>query len=174
MGIFTALSFVLTFLEFPVFPGSPASFLKLDFSNVFVLIGGFSLGVVPGVIILTVKEALCLLKSTTLVGQLANLLIGLCYIIVPLVLYKVKRTFLTAVIGMIIGVFLQSGMSLWVNYYVNYPLFLGGAPFVLSESSVEFFKNTWWFILIFNVIKAISTALITLLLYKRVKRLISF
>ena len=35
LGIFTALSFVLTYLEFPIFPA--ANFLKLDFSNVFVL-----------------------------------------------------------------------------------------------------------------------------------------
>lgn len=172
IGIFTALSFALTFLEFPIFPAAP--FLKLDFSNVFVLIGGFSLGTVPGIIILIVKEALCLLKSSTVVGQLANVIIGLCYVLVPFILYKVKRTFPMAVVGMAVGVLLQSGTSLLVNYYVNYPLFLGSVPFVPNAQTIEFFKQTWWAILSFNVIKAVSTAVITLILYKRVKGLLNF
>lgn len=168
MGIFTALSFILTYLEFPIFPATP--FLKLDFSNVFVLIGGFSLGTIPGVIILTVKEALCLLKSTTVVGQLANLCIGLFYILVPLILYKYKRNFKTAIIGLVIGVLLQAVSSLIVNYFVNFPLYTGGMIFVPNEITKSMFKDTWVFILLFNVIKSISTAIITLLLYKRVKQ----
>ena len=168
MGIFTALSFVLTYAEFPIFPN--VDFLKLDFSNVFVLIGGFSLGAIPGVIILTIKEALCLLKSTTLVGQLANLLIGLAYILVPLILYKYKRSFKTAVLGLLIGVVLQSSLSLLINYYVNYPLYISGVIFLTTPATNAFFETTWVFILLFNVIKAVSTAVITLLLYKRVKK----
>lgn len=168
MGIFTALSFALTYLEFPIFPATP--FLKLDFSNVFVLIGGFSLGAIPGVMILMVKEALCLIKSSTVVGQLANLVIGLGYILVPLILYKYKRTFKTAIIGLVIGVVLQSITSLAVNYYVNYPLYMGSFMFVPTQLTISTFNSTWVFILLFNVIKAVSTAIITLLLYKRVKK----
>ncbi len=163
MGIFTALSFALTFLEFPIFPVAP--FLKLDFSNVFVLIGGFSLGTIPGIIILVVKEALCLLKSSTVVGQLANVLIGLSYILVPLVLYRYKRSFITAIIGLAIGSVLMSGISLPVNRYINFPLY--GAP-------DKVFVSLWIFVFLFNLIKSFSTAIITVLLYKRVKKLLSF
>lgn len=172
MGIFTALSFALTFFEFPIFPATP--FLKLDFSNVFVLIGGFSLGTVPGIIILAVKEALCLLKSSTIVGQIANLLIGLFYILVPFILYKYKRNFKTAIIGLIIGIVLQSMGSLLVNYYINYPFFMGSVPFVLNTLSKTMFAKTWIYVLLFNLIKAVSTAILTLLLYKRVKKVLSF
>ena len=163
MGIFTALSFALTFLEFPIFPVAP--FLKLDFSNVFVLIGGFSLGTIPGVIILLVKEALCLLKSSTLVGQLANVLIGLSFTLVPFICYGLKRNFKTAVISLIIGAFLMSGISLPVNRYINFPLY--GAP----DSA---FISLWGFVLLFNVIKSVSTVILTLLLYKRVKKILNF
>ncbi len=163
MGIFTALSFALTFIEFPIFPITP--FLKLDFSNVFVLIGGFSLGTIPGVIILVVKESLCLLKSSTVVGQLANLIIGLCFTLVPFILYDLKRTFFRVIIGLLIGVLLMSSMSLVVNRYINFPLY--GAP----DSA---FLSMWHFVLFFNLIKSVTISVITLLLYKRVKGLIKF
>ena len=163
MGIFTALSFALTFFEFPIFPMAP--FLKLDFSNVFVLIGGFSLGVIPGIIILIVKEALCLLKTTTVVGQLANVIIGLFYIVVPFVLYSKKRVFKSAILGLIIGTLLTSFISLFVNRYINFPLY--GAP-----DSV--FLQMWHIVLLFNLIKATLVSLITLVLYKRVKQIINF
>lgn len=163
MGIFTALSFALTFIEFPIFPLAP--FLKLDFSNVFVLIGGFSLGTIPGVIILIVKEALCLLKSSTVVGQLANVLIGLCFTLVPFILYDLKRTFKRVIIGLLIGVLLMSFISLPVNRYINFPLY--GAP----DSA---FIGLWHFVLLFNLIKSVAVSLVTLLLYKRVKGLLNF
>lgn len=163
LGIFTALSFVLTFFEFPIFP--PAPFLKLDFSNVFVLIGGFSLGTVHGVIILVVKEALCLLKTSTVVGQLANVIIGLCYALIPFLLYDGERTFKRALFGLILGSALMSLASLPVNRYINFPLY--GAPDAM-------FLSLWGYVLVFNLIKAIVLSLLTLILYKRIKLLINF
>ena len=141
IAIFTALSFVLTFFEFPIFPQAP--FLKLDFSNVFVLIGGFSLGTIPGVIILVAKELLCLLKTSTVVGQLANVLIGLFYVVAPFVIYQHKRTFKGALVGLIIGGVLGTVMSLPINRFINFPLYMGGAPFVLTEISINAFKSFW-------------------------------
>jgi riboflavin transporter FmnP len=163
LGIFTALSYVLTFFEFPIFPATP--FLKLDFSNLFVLIGGFSLGTVHGVIILVVKETLCLIKSSTVVGQLANVIIGLCYALIPLLLYGGKKTFKRALIGLIIGSITMSLASLPVNRYINFPLY--GAP----DSA---FLSLWGYVFAFNLIKAISLSILTIILYKKVKGLLNF
>ncbi len=163
LGIFTALSFVLTFFEFPIFPAT--TFLKLDFSNVFVLIGGFSLGTVHGIVILVVKEALCLLKTSTVVGQLANVIIGLCYVLIPFLLYDKKRNFKRALLGLILGSVLMSLASLPVNRYINFPLY--GAPDFM-------FLSLWGYVLFFNLIKSIVLSLLTLILYKRIKILINF
>ena len=57
-GIFAALAFVVSFLEFSVFPGTGASFLKLDFSLVLVLLAGFIFGPVSGVTTAAIKELL--------------------------------------------------------------------------------------------------------------------
>ena len=163
IGIFTAISFVLTYIEFPLFPQAP--FLKLDFSNVFVLIGGFSLGPVSGIIILIAKEALCLIKTSTVVGQLANLLIGFVYVIVPFILYLKKRTFSMAVVGLIIGSIIHTCVALLVNKYVNFPLY--GLP-------RESYESLRVIILLFNFIKSVAVSVLTLVLYKRVKRIINF
>ena len=163
MGIFSALSFVLTYLEFPIFVAVP--FLKLDFSNLFVLIGGFSLGTIPGVIILIVKEALCLLKSTTVVGQLANLILGLSYVLLPFIVYEYKKSFKRAIYGLSLGCLLTSFISLLVNRYINFPLY---------GASDSMFLSVWGYILAFNAIKSIAITVVTLLLYKRVKSIINF
>ena len=161
MGIFTAISFALTYVEIPMF----LPFLKLDFSNVFVLIGGFSLGTVPGIIILIMKEILCLLKTTTVVGQLANVIIGLSYLIVPFLLYDKKRSIEIAILGLVIGTIIQSIASLPVNAFINFPLY---------GADMAYFKDVWYFILAFNAIKGLSVSFLTLLLYKRVKVLLNF
>lgn len=161
MGIFTAISFALTYVEIPMF----LPFLKLDFSNVFVLIGGFSLGTLPGVIILVLKEVLCLLKTTTVVGQLANVIMGLSYIIVPFLLYNKKRSIEVAILGLVIGTVIASIVSLPVNAFINFPLY---------GASLSYFEEVWYFILAFNAIKGLSVSVLTMLIYKRVKFLLNF
>ena len=53
MAIFVALSYVVSILDFPIFPS--AGFLQLDFGNVFIALIAFLLGPIEGVIV-------CLLK----------------------------------------------------------------------------------------------------------------
>lgn len=163
IALFTAISFLITFLEFPIFPAAP--FLKLDFSNVLVLIGGFALGPWCGIVILVVKTLLCLLlKGFNYVGELANLIIGLGFILPPLIIYTKDKTFKRAMLGMCIGCVAQIVLALFSNAYILYPFY--GLNF-------EAFKNTFVFIILFNLIKGVSVCLITSLLYKKVRRIFS-
>ena len=73
-----ALAFVLMFFEFPL-PFLAPSFYELDFSEVPVLIGTFSMGPLAGVAIEALKILLKLLfkgTSTFYVGDFANFIIG--------------------------------------------------------------------------------------------------
>ncbi|MBR2376225.1 MAG: ECF transporter S component [Clostridia bacterium] len=160
IAIFTAIAYIISYLEFPIFPTAP--FLKLDFSNVFILIGGFALGPIPGVIILIAKEALCLLKTSTVVGQLANLLIGLSYILLPILVYHFKKGIKTVIITLSVSTVLQVVVGLLVNRFINFPLY--GLP-------VETFYSLFTVILLFNLIKAVVISVLTILLYKRIKKL---
>ena len=74
MGIFVALSYVVSFLEIPM-PLFGAEFLKLDFGNVFIVLISFLLGPVEGVLVCLLKEGLrCLTSSSMCAGELANFL----------------------------------------------------------------------------------------------------
>lgn len=102
IALLSALAYVVTFLEFPIFPAAP--FLKLDFSAVFVLLGGFMYGPVTAVVISGVKELLSLLDTQTAgVGELANFLLTFSFIIVPTFVYRYKKGIKTVCITLAVG-----------------------------------------------------------------------
>ena len=160
LALLTALAYVVTFLEFPIFPAAP--FLQLDFSNVFVLLGGFLYGPLAAVIISLLKECLSLLDSgTNFVGEIANFLINFAFYIVPTVVYRYKKGLKWVIPMLVIGTILQVAASLPVNRYINFPLFMG-------DGAASSFAALWWYIILFNLIKGAAVSLVTILLYKRV------
>ena len=169
MAVFAALSFVTYLLEIPIFASTPASFLKLDLSNVFVMLAGFMYGPIPAVIVLVIKEVIHIFVGTTMgVGELANIIITLCYVLLPSILYYYKKGFLTVILGLLGGCIIQTGVSLLVNKYINFPFFMSGVPFKPTEVSEAIFSNLWIYVLSFNAIKSVAVSALTILLYKRV------
>jgi hypothetical protein len=74
-GLLAAISTGLRFLEtpLPLLPG----FLKLDFSNIPAMIGGFALGPIAGTAILFIKNLIYLPFSSTMgVGEIADFVIS--------------------------------------------------------------------------------------------------
>ena len=172
MAVFSALSFVIYLLEIPIFAGTPASFLELDFSNVFVMLAGFMYGPIPAIIITAVKEAIHIsVGSTGGVGELANFIITSAFVIVPSVVYRYKKGFKTVIITLIIACLLQTGVSLLVNKFINFPFFMGSIPFVPNEISNKMFSMLWGYVLAFNLIKSVAISVVTILLYKKVSYL---
>ena len=165
VAVFAALSFVVSFLEFPIFP--PAPFLKLDFSLVFVLLAGFIFGPVSGVTASLVKELLrfAIGSGTGGVGEIANFVVSVAFIVVPTIVYKYKKGFITVIWTLVVGIALQVLCSLLVNRFINFPLFMG-------EGAAAVFYELWLYVLLFNLIKSVAVCIITILLYKRVSKLI--
>ena len=171
IAIFTALSYALRFLEFALLPGTPISFLKLDFSNIFPLLGGFALGPLAGVIIGVLKEVLWIFFSTTFgVGEIANIIMMLPFVLIPTIAYKRHKGIKSVIIFTAIGCVVQVLWSFPVNWLFNFPVFVGfNWPLGMS-----FFINgyVWGWVMLFNLIKAVSIAAIVLIIYKSVSRLI--
>ena len=166
MAIFVALACVVSIFDFPLFPASAVSFLKFDFGNVFILLISFLLGPVEGVIVCVIKELLrIIIGSTGGVGELANFLVISGFILIPSIVYYFKKGLGTVIITLIIGCVIQVGLSLLVNRYVNFPLFMG-------EGAKEAFSSLWTFVLFFNIIKSLSVSIITVLLYKRISKIL--
>ena len=159
IGLFVALSYVISLFEFPVFPATP--YLKLDFGNVFILLVGFLFGPVSGVIACVLKELLCLIGTTSGgAGQVANALVTIAYIIVPCSVYKYKKGLKTVFLTLVLACIIGTGASLAANRFVVFPLYMGaGAAAVFAEA--------FWYVTAFNAIKTLSVSTLTVLLYKR-------
>lgn len=166
-GIFAALAFVVSFLEFSVFPGTGASFLKLDFSLVFVLLAGFIFGPISGFATAAIKELLRFAagSSTGGVGEIANFIVTAAFIAVPTIVYVYKKGLPSVAITLVIGSALEIAAALFANRFINFPLFMG-------DKAAESFAALWYFVVLFNFIKCVAISLITVLLYKKVSFLI--
>lgn len=172
MAVFTALSFVLYLLEIPIFAGTPASFLQLDLSNVFIMLGGFMYGPLPALMICAIKELIHIPIGTTGgVGELANVIITSAFVLLPSIVYRYKKGFKIVVITLLVACIIQSSVSLLVNKFINFPFFMGGVPFVPNATSEKMFSMLWGYVLAFNVIKSVVISVITILLYKKVSHL---
>lgn len=179
VGLLGAISFVLMYLEIPLWfaPG----FYKIDFSEVSVLIGAFALGPIPGVAIELIKVILHLiLKGTTTagVGDFANFLIGCAYIVPAAIVYRRHKTMKGALIGMGLGTVCMTVLGSLLNAFVLLPVYATAFGMPL-EKIVEMgtvinpaIDNLGTFVLFavvpFNLLKCILDSIFTVLLYKKV------
>lgn len=158
LGVFAALSFAVSLLEFPIFPQAP--FLELDFSNLFVMLMGFAFGPVEAFIVLVIKEVLYIpIGATGGVGELANILMGFAYIILPATVYYFKKGIKVVIPTLIAAVVLQTAASLVCNRYITFPLFMG-------SGAKDAFNELFSFIIFFNLIKGAIISVLCIMLYK--------
>lgn len=159
MAAFTALAYVVSLFDFPIFPAVP--FLKLDFGNVFILLIAFLLGPVEGVIGCLLKESLRIIGSSSGgIGELANMLVTTSYILLPSIAYRLKKGLKVVIPSLAGGCAIGTFVALVTNRFINFPLYMG-------EAAAAVFAESFWFILAFNLIKTAAISVLTLLLYKR-------
>lgn len=171
IAIFTALSYVLYMFDFAILPA--VNFLKIDFSNVFVMIAGFSLGPVAGVIVGVLKELIhaLTLGNTAFVGELANILFLLPYLLIPAIIYKKHKGIKAVIIGLLLGCVAQCIISVPVNYFLNFPAFylaFGGS----WQGGMDFYLSVWYWAVLFNLIKTLIISAVVMVIYKPLSRLI--
>lgn len=168
MALFTALAYVVTFLEFPIFP-PPANFLKLDFANVFFMFEGFLFGPVEAIISIGIKELLCLTKSTSGgAGEIANFLMSTAYVIIPSVAYRFKKGRWWVALFLACACVLQISVSLPVNRFINFPVY--GA--LSNFDGAAAFAQMWHLVLAFNAIKSVAVSIVVFLIYKPLSRVV--
>ena len=168
MGVFVALSYAVSFLEIPL-PLFGASFLKLDFGNVFIVLISFLLGPVEGVLVCLFKEALrCIGSSSLCAGELANFLVTSSYLLLPAILYQRHKNLKTVIGSLSAACLLATGVALLANRFLIFPTYaylFGGSIFGMTVT--EAFSAFWLAVLLFNLIKTLSVGILTMLLYKR-------
>jgi riboflavin transporter FmnP len=176
-GVLAAASTILRFLEtpLPLIPG----FLKIDFSNIPALIGGFALGPVAGTAILLIKNLLYLPATQTGgVGEIADFVISLTLVLPAALFYKYRKNRKGAIIGMATGSAVMSFVAApLMNYFVLIPfyamMFFGASVDAIINVAAAVnpgITSVWTYIIYavvpFNIIKSILICFVTGLLYK--------
>ncbi len=124
-AMFGALAAVLMLFSFPIFFTLP--FINLDISDVPVILGTYMLGPLWGIVIAFVKIALnFVLNGTTTVGigELANLLFTLAYILPAGIIYRYRRTRQGAVLSLIAGTLIASAAAVIFAGVVVFPFYI--------------------------------------------------
>ena len=166
IALFIALSYAVSLLEIPL-PLFGASFLKLDFGNVFIVLLSFLLGPFEAVLACLLKEGLrCLTSSSLCAGELANFTVTSAYLLVPSIVYCYRKNIKTVLVTLGIGCVLATGTALLANRFLIFPVYayvFGGSIFGMTVA--EAFSAFWLAVLLFNVIKTLCVSILTL--YKR-------
>ena len=127
-AMLSAAATVLMALDFPI-PFLIPPFVKMDFSELPALLAAFSLGPVWGAAVCLVKNLINLtMSSTNGVGELCNLLLGLCFVIPAGAIYRRWKTRRGALAASLTGALLMAVCSVPVNYFISYPFYTSFMP----------------------------------------------
>lgn len=182
------LSAISTILYLPMFsfplPFIFPSFLKIQFSNLPAIIGGFAVGPIGGCAVIIIKTILKLFiegTETSFVGEFADIIIGVTVVLITSLIYKRNKTKKSAIISLIIGACVWVIVAIFANWLVLVPFyiefFMNGnlSVFVGACSIIPGINESNYMIMylifgagIFNLLLATTTSIITFFVYKRI------
>ena len=178
VGVLGAVATVLMLLDFPLW--FAPNFYKLDFSEVPVLLGAFALGPGAGAMIELVKILLNFVLNGTdtgVIGEFANLLIGLSFIVPAGFIYKKNKSYKSAIVGLGIGTITLALVGALLNYYLLLPVYskVYGAPIqafvdmanALNPAITDLKTFIMYAVVPFNIFKGVVVSAMVILIYKK-------
>jgi len=182
VGVLAGLTYLLylPILRIPVI-----LFLEINLSEIVMFIGGFSLGPIAALFLGAFRFLFSLPFTTTGgIGEFADLIYSLAFVLPGAWLYQRSTTKQTAMIGFVIGFVLQITITslfnaLWItDLYLE--LFLNITPeafLAYVQTAIPQVTNPYWSLVLwmylpFNTFKNIIVIFLTLISYKRMHRLI--
>ncbi len=182
-AVFGALSAILMLLEFPMPFVLP--FIKMDFSELPVILAGYLMGPLAGTIVVIIKIGLNFVVNGTTtagVGEVANMCGSLVYMLPAVIIYRQNRTRKGAAISLIISTLLVSIVIVVLDAIVIFPVYAkafgmnmeaivgighGINPYIKDELTLMLFS-----VFPFNLFKYAVSSVITFIVYKRLKSLL--
>ena len=181
VAMLSVIGFVLMYFQLPLTFVAPP-FMKLDISDLPVLMGAFTMGPVYGIIIAGLKNLMHIIFKGTMtagVGELSNFIISSTFALVSSYIYRKHRTYKGAVLAMTVGVLAMTILAMTSNYFVVFPLYGKVMPMeaIIAMGSAITPKITGLFtmmiysVLPFNLIKGFTTSAVMMLVYKKISPL---
>lgn len=162
ISLLSAIAVILMYIDFPVIPLFP--WLKIDLSEVPVLMGAFAFGPMTGIVIELIKNLLIIVFKGTytgFVGEVANFIVGISLVVPASIIYKRNKTKKSSIIGMIVGILILEVVGIIANVYFLLP------AYGMKMDSSQLMQYITLGLLPFNGIKGIIVSISTYLLYKR-------
>lgn len=179
IGVLGAIATILMLFEIPL-PFAPA-FYEIDFSEVPVLIGAFTMGPVAGALIELVKILLNFLINGTRtagVGEIANFLIGCAMCVPASLIYQKLHSRKGAIIGMLTGTVFMTFVGCFLNAYLLLPAYATAfhmpidALIAMGTAVNSHINSLLTFVILsvapFNLLKGVLVSLIVFLIYKKI------
>lgn len=172
IAILGALASILFMIEIPII-----AFYKLDLSTLPALLGAFSMGPLAGIAILAIKDIFGLLHSGTMyVGELADFIMGIAYILPAVLIYRCHKSRKNALIGMVVGTAAMIVVAVLVNWLIMIPFYMTafGMPMEsiigMAKATLPFVDTELELLLFvtapFNLLKGVVLSAVTYLIYK--------
>lgn len=177
IGILAAIAVILMFFEVPL-PMMP-SFLKLDASELPAIIGAFVLGPMAGVGVELIKNLLHAANTQTMgIGEIANFLVGVAFILPAGYLYQKYQSRIGAIMSLTVGTLSMMITASLLNYFILLPLYQAMLHFPLEQiinlgtvanpQIVDLKSFITMAIAPFNLIKGVVISIFTMLIYKKI------
>ena len=157
VALFTALAYVIMLLiHFPV------SFLTLDLKDAVITLCGLCFGPLSALLssIIVALVEMVTVSSTGIYGFVMNALGTAAFSVTVSLIYKYKKNFIGAIIGLFSGVFAMTAVMMIFNLIVT-PLYMHVEAAMVRDMIPTL-------LLPFNLVKATFNAAVVLLLYKPV------
>lgn len=155
-----ALLAAMAYLCVQFFPKIPVVlFLEYEPKDVILALTGILLGPIEGVVSAVVVSLLEMISGskTGLWGLLMNVLASTAFLLPAAILYRMRRTLASALIGIFMGVVISTAMMLLWNYLIT-PIYMG-----MPREAVA--PLLWSAFLPFNLLKDGLNAALSMLLY---------
>lgn len=176
IALLSAISFVLmVFPQFPILPG--ASFLKIDFSIVPVLMGTLLLGLKQGYLILILRSVLKLLLNNEGPGDLIGLpmnIIGMA-IFITIIILVMRRTNVSKkqfMWGTLLGTLGLTLVMVILNYVYAVPLYALFANFDI-RATIGMGHYLLWMVVPFNLIEGVILGTVSGVVFYSLQRALS-
>jgi len=173
LGLLAALSILLVMvIHFPIFPA--VSFLEYDMADVPILIGGFLYGPGWGLLLtlaVSVLQGITVSAGSGWIGIVMHFVATGAFVLVSGSIYKKRHDFKGALLALALGSLTMIGVMIPLNMLLT-PLFMVGPEFPYAAAQQLVISQFMGYIIAFNAIKTIVNALITLLLYKSISKIL--
>ena len=160
-ALFVALAMALSFIEFPLMPAAP--WLKYDPSGVVCLVAGFAFGPSAAVIVSVLGFLPHLFTNPW--GTLMAVLVALALSVPAALIYRRRRSRMSAFIGILVGSVIALVVVLAANLVIT-PMY---AHMTMQQVAALIVPV----LLPFNIIKFVLNGVITFLIYKPVSTLLN-